>query len=101
MYYDKQGILLDVMDWAKRFEDIKYRRIALYKGPFVDVSTVWLGLNHNYGKGAPLIFETMVFTKWSSIGVDTNRYATEAEAIEGHKQMVKRYRWRLDLLFRR
>ncbi len=25
------------------------------------ISTLWLGINHNYGDGPPLIFETMVF----------------------------------------
>jgi hypothetical protein len=30
-------------------------------GEEVDVSTIWLGINHRFGDGAPLIFETMVF----------------------------------------
>ena len=49
----------------------------------VHVSTVWLGLNHAWGDGPPLIYETMVF------GGDhdqlQNRYSTRAQAEAGHK----------------
>lgn len=50
------------------------------------VSTVFLGLNHQYGDGPPLIFETMVFG--GKYDQDMERYATEAQAIEGHARWV-------------
>lgn len=64
-YYDRQGRPLnDCFAWAKLFEDRKYARIALTILPDgKEVSTVWLGLDHNYFGGPPLIFETMVFRK--------------------------------------
>jgi len=99
-YYDKNGTPMSLMEWCKVFEDKDYKRIALYQGIFVDVSTVWLGLDHNFGGGLPIIFETMVFTKRFK-EVDCRRYHTIEEAKQGHIKMVKQYRWRIDLLFRR
>jgi hypothetical protein len=52
----------------------------------VSVSTVFLGLDHNFGEGgAPLLFETMVF---GLPGEDCRRYSTWAEAEEGHARIV-------------
>ena len=49
------------------------------------VSTVFLGLNHQYGDhGPPLLFETMVFRNDS--GEEMWRYSTYEEALKGHKQ---------------
>lgn len=63
-YYDKDGSRLTLMEWAHKFEDVEYKRVAqdiLEDG--TRISTVWLGLNHSYrDTDAPLIFETMVFT---------------------------------------
>jgi hypothetical protein len=51
----------DLLQWAMRFE-IEERRVRLTRvGPYF-VSTVFLGLDHNFSpKGPPLLFETMVF----------------------------------------
>ena len=47
-----------------------------------EVSTVFLGVDHQVGDGPPLLFETLVF---GSGGVDlVNRYPTWADAEEGH-----------------
>ena len=51
----------DYMTWAKWFEKAD-RQVALDRLPLATVSTVFLGLDHGwFGKGPPLIFETMVF----------------------------------------
>ena len=52
------------------------------------VSTVWLGIDHQFGNGPPLIFETMTFRGTHALG-DQERYSTEAQAIEGHRRMVE------------
>lgn len=51
----------DVMEWAKSFEksDRKVAYTELGDGAYV--STVFLGLNHQWGDGPPLIFESLVF----------------------------------------
>lgn len=55
------------------------------------VSTVWLfGIDHNWGDGVPIIFETMVFG-----GVhdqELRRYSSEEAAMRGHLAVVDRLR---------
>jgi hypothetical protein len=55
----------------------------------VEISTVFLGLDHNFGQGPPLLFESMVFG-----GEDDGemvRYSTWEEAETGHKLLVEKY----------
>ncbi len=51
-----------LMEWAKWFESAgELRRVdATDVGP-AHISTVFLGINHQYGDGPPLLFETMIF----------------------------------------
>lgn len=68
-------------------------------GP-VTVSTVFLGIDHNFfGDGPPLLYETMLFTEDQSVAdVDgeegwftdrCERYPTEDDAREGHRRWVR------------
>jgi len=56
------------------------------------VSTVFLGLDYSFGidRGAPVLFETMVFRNDSGndSGEECERYCTYQEAVDGHKRMV-------------
>jgi hypothetical protein len=91
-YYDRQGKRLTTEEWARRMETLEYKRVAMDTVGTKRISTVWLGLNHNYfDNGLPLIFETMVFEGESWEDEECVRYSTEAEAIEGHRQMVAKY----------
>jgi hypothetical protein len=100
-WYDKEGQpIKDLVAWAKLLDDKEYSRVGLFERPWVKVSTVWLGLNHNWGKGDPLIFETMAFAP-GMVEVCQERYSTLAQAEAGHAKAVKKYRWRIDLFFRR
>lgn len=54
------------------------------------VSTVFLGMDHSYGSGPPLLWETMVFQEGSSMDVECQRYATRSEALAGHAALVAR-----------
>lgn len=95
-YYDRKGSPISMEEWCKSFEAtesriVKQETVARPNGFEAFVSTVWLGLDHNYGdQGPPLIFETMVFQDAHS-GNDTycNRTSTEAEAIEAHEEAVR------------
>lgn len=95
-YYDKFGEPIeDVLTWAKLFEDLAYKRIEitrLWHGG--RVSTVWLGIDHSFDDGSPLIFETMVFGGRDWGDLDCARYSTFAEAYAGHLTMVDQWRWR-------
>lgn len=92
-YYDRSGNNISFRDWARlcawdEKNDLNYKRVGgTTVGPYW-ISTVWLGLNHQYGTGRPLIFETMVFSKEES-DLACHRYATEAEAIAGHERVVE------------
>ena len=96
-YYDRQGNPLKLMEWMKLFDDPKDRmakkrvtETTLADGKWI--STVWLGLDHSFGAGPPLIFETMVFPAKGDMGdLDCERYSTEAEAQEGHARMVQKW----------
>ena len=91
-YYDRDGSPLTQKEWGKKHVDVIYKivsRTALSAD--VVVSTVWLGINHNwYDDGPPIIFETMVFG--GPRDQEMERYATEAAAIAGHLAMVDELR---------
>lgn len=79
----------DLLEWAEKFE-VMDRKVALDEPvPGVEVSTVFLGLDYNYGDGPPLLYETMAFGD-SELGDATDRYSTREEALAGHKAMVAR-----------
>ena len=77
----------DLLTWARFFEDIKNRRVAEDIIDGVRISTVFLGIDHNFGNGEPLLFETMIF------GGDNydyqERYATWTEAEAGHQRAIE------------
>ena len=97
-YYDREGKPMTWQAWGEVFQDMDYRRICWTAiSDEIHVSTVWLGLDHAFGDGPPMIFETMVFeTKFTSDGMAIGpreellsaRYSTEAEARAGHERMV-------------
>jgi hypothetical protein len=94
-YYDKAGNPIDMETFGNLHGDPDYKRVALTVTDKHAISTVWLGLDHQYGDGPPIIFETMVFSadSWNNGGglheEDMRRYSTEADALEGHAEMVE------------
>jgi hypothetical protein len=88
MYYNRKGEEIELLEWAALVEDPEYKIVEQTECEGITVSTVWLGLNHNFsGAGAPLIFETMVFG--GPIDEYQDRYSTEDEAREGHAAMIE------------
>ena len=80
------------MEWAEQFESMTKegkRHIGDDMVGDYHVSTVWLGLDHNYYGGAPLLFETMVFNGDHSGDIYMDRYTTWDEALEGHKKAIE------------
>jgi hypothetical protein len=91
-YYDMDGRPMTLQQWAETFEDIEGRRIGYTELPGgCQVSTVWLGLDHAFGDGPPLIFESMVFGPDSSVDLDCIRYSTREQAELGHAELVTRW----------
>jgi hypothetical protein len=88
-YYDRDGVPMSRSAWSAKFGDYEYKRVAMetFDGG-VEVSTVWLGLNHQWNPDAPPeIFETMVFG--GKLDGEQWRYATEEQAMKGHAIVVQ------------
>jgi len=127
-YYDRQGFPIPgspgddegTVTWARarEKEDTHVAYDELPDGSYL--STVWLGLNHAFGLGPPLIFETMRFKDNGRMVelltpglrhrvrdvldfpdpetdemVEQLRYTTEEEAAAAHHEIVRRLRLRL------
>lgn len=91
----KKPILVDSMTWAKWFEKVREGRIvAKTKIGLAEVSTVFLGLDHNWSGSLPHIFETLVFG--GKLDGEMDRYSTWDEAETGHTAMCKRVEALLD-----
>jgi hypothetical protein len=87
-YYDREGNPLEsIQEYGKLHQDEDYKIVAKTTVGQYEVSTVWLGMNHQYDEGPPLIFETMIFGG-DRDGELWNRYPTETHAIVGHDQAV-------------
>lgn len=85
----KEAVPADTMEWARWYEKAD-RRVDRTEVGNVTVSTVFLGLNHQFGDGPPLIFETLVFG--GELDQEMDRYSTWDEAEAGHKAMIQRVR---------
>lgn len=99
-------------EWVIWFETHNSARfLAKYERDGYLVSTVFLGMDHNWsGKGPPILFETMVFDdqRWEKPGDGGNRcvdmgeemccerYSTKDDALIGHQRHVKELDRKLD-----
>lgn len=73
--------------WSEASRRVGYDEV-MFRGVKYDVSTVHLVINHSFGSGPPLIFETMIFVQGSAHDEYMQRYSTEAEALAGHNFIV-------------
>ncbi len=77
----------DLITWAQEFEKGDKRHVAATELPGgVRVSTVFLGIDHSWGEGPPLVFETMIFGGPQDGYQD--RYTTWEQAEAGHAKAV-------------
>jgi hypothetical protein len=76
----------DVLEWGRWFEtaDRHVAKTVLPNG--VKVSTVFLGLDHSFSGGQPILFETMIFG--GEHDQYQERYHTWEKAELGHKRAV-------------
>jgi hypothetical protein len=83
---DHVAVPVDQDTWARwvTTTDRQVARTAV--APDSLVSTVFLGLDHNWGDGPRQLFETMVFG--GPLDQECVRYATWAQAEAGHQAMV-------------
>jgi hypothetical protein len=85
----------DVRAWGMWYESAGVSRIV--EQTHVEqyfVSTVFLGIDHQWGDGLPLLWETMVFDDSRAgmdkrLDVDCHRYSSRADALAGHQTTVQ------------
>lgn len=92
MYYSRDGEPMTLEEWSATYPETQEefeatKRVAKTTVGDWEVSTVWLGLDHSFMEGPPLIFETMIFG--GEYDSECWRYSTEAQALEGHEAAVK------------
>lgn len=93
IYYiecDGQMVPADLMEWGIWFDNSEARRVAITHIDDVNVTTVGVGLNYQFGDGPPLLYETTVFG--GTLDEEQARYTTREEAVKGHEEMVARVR---------
>ena len=97
LYYDREGKPMSREQYCaqdrKSYVRVAETIVELRGEKTAWVSTVWLGINHQYGDGPPLIFETMVFSEDDDVDGYMRRYSTEAEARTGHNAVVIELRY--------
>jgi len=89
-YYDRDGQPIGQDEWLRGFGDEGKKRVAQTTVSEAEVSTVWVGLDHRFGDGPPLIFETMIFG--GEHGESEWRYSTEEAAKAHHHALVEALR---------
>lgn len=87
-----EPVAVDLMTWARWLDKARVERTVNKTdiGHGLKISTVFLGLNHRFGDGPPLLFETLVFG--GPLDGEQERYATWDEAEAGHARMVTKAR---------
>ena len=86
---NREPVEVDLMEWARWLQENENdRSVKKTKIAGTDISTAFLGVDHNFsGEGSPILFETMI------LGGPYNqycwRYSTWDEAIEGHNRVIE------------
>jgi hypothetical protein len=74
----------DLYKWVRQAEAAKWSVQQTTLGK-IKVSTVFLGIDHSFGDGPPLLFETMIFGGKYEEDEYQERYSTWAQAEAGHE----------------
>jgi hypothetical protein len=78
----------DPIKFAIWYDDKNNRRVAkTIVSNGVEVSTVFLAIDHSWNTGPPVLWETLVFGGQFDGHMD--RYTSHEEALEGHEKIVK------------
>jgi hypothetical protein len=77
----------DVYVWGEWYENVSNRSILFNQVGDVKVSTVFLGLDHSFGIGDPVLWGSLI-TGGSYDGHE-ERYRSKKEAITNHDKLVE------------
>ena len=103
MWYDRLLRPIPTSDLKRAMQARESKQVGGTQIGNIFVSTVFLGLDHSFGSGPPVLFETMIFgpardgrdypEAYEVDGLEEMyRYCTEPEAIMGHCIVVARLR---------
>jgi hypothetical protein len=86
----REIVPVEFLEWAEWFEtNREARQLARDAREGVEVSTVFLGLDHSFSQeGPPIVFESMIFG--GELDGEMQRYATYDEALAGHRELCAR-----------
>lgn len=103
MYFARDRHEISMAGWAARREVRAYWILDQTQFPGFWLSTVWLGMDHGFGRGEPIIFESTLFEGNPEVdGLDdsvySDRYCTEQQALKGHSDICRKIRsgWKWD-----
>lgn len=83
----------DVMEWGQFTENATNCIVGRTQiTSEVTVSTVFIGIDHGFREGPPIVFETMIFGGPEDINDWTWRYSSWDDAEIGHKAAVRKAR---------
>ncbi len=71
----------DLLEWARWLETAE-RHVGNDRIGDVHVSTVFLGLDHSFGRPVPILWETMIFG--GEHDQYQERYSSQEDALAGH-----------------
>jgi hypothetical protein len=108
-FYDKDGTPLTLEQWGEKHHDRQYCQIGFDEFGVYAVSTVWIGIDHNFARlwdptQPPLIFESAVINRGETHthkmmpgvifhGIEiTERYSTLEQALAGHQALCDKVR---------
>lgn len=78
----------DVLEWARWFEAAgEKRQLARDELGEVLISTIFLGIDHSWSGGPPILWETMIFDGQGDEYQE--RAATKEEALENHYMAIQ------------
>lgn len=78
-----------LLEWARQFELPAIRTVKKEKIGESEVSTIFLGIDHNWESGPPVLWETMVFD--GPLDQEQDRCSGgRADALAMHERMVKK-----------
>lgn len=84
-------------DWAEHNRVVKQERIGDYF-----ISTVFLVIDHSFGRGDPILFETMIFYEGGGVSPLAEqymeRYRSWDAAMAGHEEAVSFVKMKLGLV---
>jgi hypothetical protein len=76
----------DHLVWGRFFQNLANRTVAKTEIGSIEISTVFIGIDHSFSSPVPILFETMIFG--GDLDNHTRRYATWEEAEAGHEEAI-------------